>query len=318
VSSSRKNIVIIGGGNGTSVLISSLKHDFDTRAIVSMADDGGSTGRLRKELGTSAVGDIRQCLVALTDSEASKKLFSYRYGSGELKGHSFGNIFLTTIENSTGSLYKAIDRAMDILEVNNGKVMPVTDSKLNLVMNYKGQKTEGVYKIANTKVDGKNADFKLNPSDAALSDRAKRCIEKADLIIIAPGNFYCSIIPALIVKGMGDALSKSSAKKVLVANLANFKNHTAGYTVGDYLAEISRVTNNNLIDIVLANDNLNLGTGDEAVDITGRIPVEMIKDNLVSDDKLKPDPNDKIANLRSSVSHDKNKLNKLITQILRS
>ncbi|MEX2014861.1 MAG: 2-phospho-L-lactate transferase CofD family protein, partial [Candidatus Saccharimonadales bacterium] len=162
------------------------------------------------------------------------------------------------------------------------------------------------------------ADFELDPPTAKLSQKAREHIEKADLIIIAPGNFYCSIIPALIVEGMSDALSVSSAKKVLVTNIANFQNHTRGYTVGDYLAEISRITHGDYIDTVLTNNNLNLGTNDAAVITASPHPIEMIQGNLVSNDKQKPDPNDKIAGLRSNVKHDKDKLNKLITQILRS
>jgi uncharacterized cofD-like protein len=318
VSSGKKKIVIIGGGNGSSMLISSLKDDFEVAAIVSMADDGGSTGRLRKELGTSAVGDIRQCLVALADSEYSKKLFSHRFSQGELEGHSFGNLFLASIEKATGSLYKAIEQAKNILEIKTGKVVPVTDDKPELEITGEDLKIKGVYEIANTKIAGKKAKFSLSPSKTSLSIKAEESIGEADLIIIAPGNFYCSIIPALIVGGMGDTLSKSPAKKVLVANLANFQNHTKGYGASDYFAEIARLTGINFIDTAIINNNPDLGTEDEAID-PGPLPgIEIIEENLVSNEKLEPDPNDKIALLRSKVRHDESKLNKIITQILRS
>lgn len=320
MSSTKKKIVIIGGGNGSSVLISSLKDDFDVSALVSMADDGGSTGRLREEQNVSAVGDIRQCLVAFSDSESSKNLFSYRFDNGELEGHSFGNIFLTTIEKATGSLYKAIDQAKNVLDIKNGETIPVTDDKPDLGMTYKQEEVTGVYKIANTEIKGKDAKFRLAPPDSKLSKKAREYIEKADLIIIAPGNFYCSIMPALIVEEMSDVLESSKAKKVLISNLVNFSNHTEGFDTNDYLSEINRIAGLGSLDILIANNNYDIGNDEQAVKISKEDykNIQTIKDNLVSNEKSKADPNDKIARLRSKVSHDKNTLNKIITQILRS
>jgi uncharacterized cofD-like protein len=320
VSSAKKNIVVIGGGNGSSVLISSLKDDFDVTAIVSMADDGGSTGRLRKELGTSAVGDIRQCLVAFASSADSKNLFSYRFSSGGLQGHSFGNIFLTTVEQATGSLYKAIDQAKNVLNINNGEIIPVTDRKPHLEMTHGKEEFAGVYKIANTKIKGMDAKFRLRPSDSELSQEANEHIEKADLIIIAPGNFYCSIIPALMVKGMREALERSKAKKVFISNLVNFSNHTEGFDTSDYLSEINRISRIQSLDVLISNSNYDIGTDDQAIKIAkeGHRNIQIIQDDLVSSERSKADPNDKISQLRSKVSHNKNSLNKIITHILRS
>ncbi len=301
------------------MLISSLKDDFEVYALVSMADDGGSTGRLRKELGTSAVGDIRQCLVAFTNSKTSKNLFSYRFGEGELEGHSFGNLFLATIENSSGNLYKAIDQARNILDIKEGDVVPLTDDKPNLEITHKNQHIRGVYKIANTNIESKHTEFNLDPPDSRISKKATEYIEKADLVIISPGNFYCSIIPALITFGLADALVRSKAKKVFISNLVNFPNHTRGYGTDDYLSEISRITRAEFIDILVANDNYNL-SGEDAVKTNkpAKKDVVVIEDNLVSDEKNEVDPNDQIAALRSKVTHDKIRLNKIITQILRS
>lgn len=319
MSSAKKQVVVIGGGNGSSAVISALKDDFKVSAIVSMADDGGSTGRLRSEYDVSAVGDIRQCLVAFTDSSESKKLFSYRFSDGELEGHSFGNMFLATIEKSSGSLYKAIDQAKSVLDIKTGEVIPVTNDKPGLIMNYKGDIVRGVYKIANTKIEGKKADFKLTPPTAKISDKAREIIKTADLIVIAPGNFYCSIIPALLADGLVNALTESKAKKVFVSNLANFSNHTKGYTISDCLSEINRLTKIESTDILIANNNYDLG-GEEAVklDVSTNKNIRIIEDDLVSGEKSKTDPNDKIARLRSKISHDKIKLNKIFTQIIRS
>lgn len=318
----KKHIVVMGGGNGSSVVISSLKDNFNLSAIVSMADDGGSTGRLRKELGTSAVGDIRQCLVAFADSEYAKDLFSYRFSDGELEGHSFGNLFLTTIEKSTGSLYKAIAQAKNILEIKNGDVIPVTDDNPELVMDYGGGTVRGVYQIANTNIEGKKAEFRLEPSTAKLSKKAEEAIGKADLIIVAPGNFYCSVLPALIVGGVVDCISKSRAQKIFISNLVNFDNHTKGFNAKDYLAEACRVlkANNRFIDILVANDNEQIEGNEKLVlaDDSAFLDTEIIKADLVSHTKIKPNPNDKISRLRSKVMHDEKTLNKIITQILRS
>lgn len=315
-----KRIAIIGGGNGSGVVISSLKDDFDVSAITSMADNGGSTGRLRKELGVSAVGDIRQCLVAFADSENSKNLFSYRFTNGNLKGHSFGNIFLSTIEKATDNLYKAIHQAKNVLDIKNGQIIPITDDKPNLVMAYNGMDVRGVYEIANTEIEGKEAKFKLDPSSAKISGSAMKCIEKADLIIIAPGNFYCSIIPPLITAGVINSIIKSNAKKILISNLVNFSNHTKNFTAADYISEIYRIAKVEFIDILISNNNYDVGTDDEVVKLgnLGYSNIKIIEDDLVSNEKSNVDPNDKIAQIRSKVNHDKKRLNKIITQILRS
>lgn len=301
-------------------MISALKNDFEVTALVSMADDGGSTGRLRKKQGTSAVGDIRQCLVAFADSENSKNLFSYRFGGGALEGHSFGNIFLTTIEKSTGDLYKAIDQAKHVLDIKTGNVVPITDDKPYLTMEYDRKTVQGVYKIANTKIKGKEADFKLDPHTTTLSTEAKKQIEVADLLIIAPGNFYCSIMPALITKGLASSLSKSKAQKIMVSNLVNFSNHTKGFTATDYISEIERLVSEDIIDLVIANNNYLVAEDEEAVRLekSDKQKAKILEEDLVSSESPKTDPNDKIAAIRSNTLHDKAKLNKIITQILKS
>ena len=312
-----KKVVVIGGGNGNSTVISSLKNDFDVTAITSMADNGGSTGRLRKEQDSSAVGDIRQCLVALSGSEQSRNLFSYRFKEGELKGHSFGNLFLSSIEKATGDIYTAIAQAKNVLDIDVGDVVPITDDKPQLTLEHKAKRIRGVYEIANTKIDGKDSKFSLEPS-SILSKRAKESIGRADLIIIAPGNFYCSIIPALIVNGLAEALLKSSAKKVFIGNLVNFANHTRGFNAEDYLNEMFRLTKIKA-DILVQNNNYDIQTDDEPVRLNQlNDDLQIIQRNLVSPKISKPNPGDKIAALRSKVSHDTDALSTIITQILRS
>lgn len=314
-----KNIVVIGGGNGTATIMSSLSDSgAKLTALLSMADDGGSTGRLRKELGVSAVGDIRQCLAALCKQESSQDLFSYRFGEGNLEGHSFGNIFLTSAEQKTGSLYKAIDIAKNILNVQD-EILPITDDEPYLYANVGGKEIEGVYNIAQQKLDLVSAELNLRPK-SKIADQAKESILKADLVVIAPGNFYCSVLPALIVEGVYETLKKSLAKKVMFTNLVNFKNHCDGFKISDYISETDRLVGKNFLDIIIANNEIDKTMNEQFVlaDTENVKSIETINEALLSPEKIQPDPNDKIAQVRSNVRHDKTKLHTIITQILRS
>lgn len=310
----RVRVVVIGGGNGTGVVLSSLKEtDTELSAIVSMADDGGSTGMLRDELNASAVGDIQQCLVALTENISNKNLFKYRFSEGTLDGHSFGNMFLTSAEKATGSLYKAIGIARNLLDVD-ANIVPVTDDKPYLIAKTGKQTIKGVYSFANTQVDGKKVNLDLSPH-SDVSDAAESLIKDADIIIIAPGNFYCSILPALIVEGVVSAINQSKAKKVFVSNLINFQNHTANYKVEDYLAELERIAGLKDFDYVICNDRQELlDVNYVKVNEDNNIK-NLILEDLVSKEKTIIDPNDRIAHIRSSIKHDKAKLNKIFIQI---
>lgn len=247
-------IAVIGGGTGSFTLLSSLKdYTRHITALVNMADDGGSTGQLRDELGALPPGDIRQCLVALSDSERLRDLFNYRFEGGSLEGHAFGNLFLSALEKMTGNFAEAVETAADVLNIT-GEVYPVTLDKVTLVMRQSdGKVTEGEFQIGHADFgDYTRPDMELRPQ-AALNPAAREALMNADLVVIAPGNVYGSLAPALIVPGMSEALNATTAKKVYVCNLVTKPGQTDGFDVCDFAAEIERFSQVKL-DYVLYND----------------------------------------------------------------
>lgn len=299
--------VVIGGGNGTSTLLGGLKDSADVTAIVSMADDGGSTGRLRRELDVSAAGDVRQCLVALSDKPDLQKIFSYRFDAGSLEGHSMGNIFLAAAERTTGNFEAAIETAEKVLGVR-GKVLPVTTDKVNLVAEQNDKEVTGVYEIAQTELHRPNV--RLEPT-ASLLPAARKAISEADFVVIAPGNLYGSIAPALVVDGMREALEQTAGKVVYVCNLVNGGKHTAGFKVHDYAQEIERFIGAPALDYVLYNNaalesNVREGespvTADESELQSAHYKAVDLP--LVDQKPARLDPSDKIAHVRSLVRHD--------------
>lgn len=247
-------IVVIGGGTGSYTLLKELKnYSQDITAIVTMADDGGSTGQLRDEYGVLPPGDVRQCLVALSNStEQMRNLFNYRFGDGSLNGHSFGNVFLTAVEKMTDDFGQAIKLAGKVLNIT-GRVLPMTLDNTQLVMLDKNDELIGQYLIGQTRFKGKGRpDFRLEPH-AWINPEAKLAIIEADMVVIAPGNFYGSLVPAIIVDGAAVALQKTKAKVVQVVNLVTKPGQTDGWTVSDYVNEIERFAGKGVIDYVLYN-----------------------------------------------------------------
>lgn len=246
-------IAVIGGGTGSFTLLSALKeHTNQIAALVNMADDGGSTGVLRDELGALPPGDIRQCLVALSNSPKVRDLFNYRFDNGSLKGHAFGNLFLTALEKMTGNFAEGIELASEVLNIT-GTVEPITLSNIKLAMkNQLGEVVRGEFEIAQSDFMGHRPQFWLEP-EATASPRALRAIEVADMVIIAPGNLYGSLAPALIVPGIGEALARSKAMKVYVCNLVTKPGQTDGYKVHDYADEIERLAGHPFLDAVIYN-----------------------------------------------------------------
>ena len=240
---SNKKIVVIGGGTGTFTVLSGLKHyPVDLTAIVTMADDGGSTGVLRDEFGVLPPGDLRQCLVALSDADmVMRKLFNHRFDRGTLKGHNFGNIFISTLERVTGSLDKALDVAGNILNIR-GRVIPVTLSKVHLIAELKnGKVIEGESALSDYQLVSRFGIKRiyLKPK-ATANPKAIKAIKEADLIVVGPGNLYASLIPNFLVSGIGKAVIASRAKKIYIANLMNKHGHTDDFIVSDYLHTLER------------------------------------------------------------------------------
>lgn len=246
------NIVVIGGGTGSFTLLSGLKH-YTRRitALVNMADDGGSTGQLRDELGVLPPGDVRQCLVALSDNEKVRDLFNYRFDDGALKGHAFGNLFLTALEKMSGNFADAVELASEVLNIT-GTVEPITLSNVTLCAEGKnGQTVSGEYTIAHDELADRPRIW-LEP-EALANPRAIDAINHADIVVIAPGNLYGSLGPALVVPGIGEALSTTSAKCVYVANLVTKPGPTQGFRVHDFADELQRIAGFNFLDQVIFN-----------------------------------------------------------------
>ncbi len=249
------HIVVIGGGTGSFTLLSGLKaYSKNITAIVNMADDGGSTGQLRDEFGVLPPGDVRQCLVALSDSPKMRDLFNYRFEEGTFKGHAFGNIFLTALEKMTGSFAEAVDLADEVLNVK-GRVVPVTLDNVHLLMRQrKGKDIIGEYKIGNMRfaMHEQRPVLELSPS-THINAEANDAIKHADIVVIAPGNIYGSLAPALLVNGMQGALKNTKAKIVYVCNLVTKPGQTDGFMVHDFADEIERFVGEQVLDIVLYN-----------------------------------------------------------------
>lgn len=250
------NVVVIGGGTGSFTLLSSLKQHTDSlTALVSMADDGGSTGVLRDELGTLPPGDIRQCLVALSDSPKLRDLFDYRFSEGSFKGHAIGNVLLSALEKMTGNFNEAIDTAAEILRIK-GRVLPVTLDNVRLKMEWSEAsvilKGERVIDAELFEHDPRRAILSLVPK-ARVNPAAIRAIKSADLIVVAPGDVYTSLGALLVVDGIGDALCQTQAPVMYVCNLVTKKGQTEDFTVSDHVDELERLAGCHCIDYVLYN-----------------------------------------------------------------
>lgn len=251
-----KKVVVIGGGTGTFTVLSGLKgYSFDLTAIVTMADDGGSTGRLRDELGVLPPGDLRQCLVALSDEDTvMRRLFNHRFEKGDLSGHSFGNIFISTLEQVTGSLDHALDLVGDILKIR-GRVIPVTLDKVQLIAELKnGKQLIGESALTDYQLVSRFGIKKLHLTPKAKANpKALQAIAEADMIVVGPGNLYSSLIPNLLVDGVSTAIARSKAKKVYITNLMNKSGHTDDFVVSDYVKTLEAIAKRPLFDVVIYN-----------------------------------------------------------------
>lgn len=252
----QKKIVTIGGGTGTYVVLSALKHfDFDLSAIVSMCDDGGSTGRLRDDYGVLPPGDIRRSLIALSAaSKPLRRLFDFRFENGAFEGHNFGNLFLTALEKNEGSFYRAVQTAAELLNVK-GQVIPVTLSNVRLQAELEnGEMISGETNIDIPKHDPTLRIKKIFLRPAAKPNRdALKAIQEANLIVIGPGDLYTSIIPNLLVTGIARAMRYARARKVYICNLMTKNGETNGFSVVDFLKTMESYLGADVINDVLVN-----------------------------------------------------------------
>jgi len=245
-------IVVIGGGTGLSTLLRGLKvYSANITAIVTVADDGGSSGRLRREIGVLPPGDIRNCLTALADEEKLlTELFRYRFRAGDgLVGHSFGNLFITAMSEVTGDLEQAITASSKVLAIR-GKVLPATLSDVCLWAELAdGRRIEGESQI--TEANGKIVKIGCIPPDPPALPKAVQAIKEADYIIIGPGSLYTSIIPNLLVPGIADAIAKKQVPCIYVCNMMTQPGETQGYTVSDHILAIDKACGRQLFNAVL-------------------------------------------------------------------
>ena len=247
-------IVAIGGGTGLPVVLEGLKHAFFSElhavhperdrdrltAIVTVADDGGSSGRLRQTYGVLPPGDVRNCLLALADSNSTlAALFNYRFDGGdEVGGHSLGNLILTALSGLEKDFSKAIERGGEILGVR-GRVLPSTTEDIRLRAEFAdGTSIEGESRISSVPQTIRRVS--IEPADAAPSADVVQAISQADVVVIGPGSLYTSLIPVLLVRGLREAIERSGARVVLVMNLTTEPGETDGYTAADHLIAIRR------------------------------------------------------------------------------
>lgn len=250
------NVVVVGGGTGSFTVLNGLKTRTDSlTALVSMADDGGSTGVLRDELGTLPPGDIRQCLVALSDSPRLRDLFNYRFEEGTFQGHALGNVLLSALEKMTGSFSEAVETASEILRIS-GKVVPVTLDNVRLKMEWPGASVilhgERVIDAEYFEHDPRKAQLSLVPAPS-INPIALEAIKNADMIVVAPGDIYTSLGALLVIDGVAAALRNANAPVVYVCNLVTKKGQTEGFSVSAHADELERLAGGSFIDYVLYN-----------------------------------------------------------------
>lgn len=247
-------VVAIGGGTGLSSLLRGLKtYTSNLSAIVTVADDGGSSGRLRDEYRILPPGDFRQCLIALADAEPlMKQLFDHRFKEGSLDGHAFGNLFIMAMADVTGNFEQAVRESGKVLAVK-GTILPSTLQDVTLVASINGRSVEGESQIP--KENQPISHVFLKPDGVQVNPEAAQAILNAELIIVGPGSLYTSILPNLLVEGMVEAIKASPALKLYICNLAAQRGETEGYGVDDYLRVIREHVGANLFDFVLVNSN---------------------------------------------------------------
>lgn len=251
-------IVVVGGGTGLSTMLRGLKHyTSNITAIVTVADDGGGSGVLREELGILPPGDIRNCILALADTEpVMEELLQYRFTDGMLKGQSFGNLFLAAMNGISDSFEGAIKKMSDVLAVT-GQVLPVTLADIKLFAELEnGVIIEGESKISKRE-QYKEVPIKrvyIEPSKALPLDEAITAIDEADAIVLGPGSLYTSIIPNLLVDKIAGHIEGSDALKIYVSNIMTQPGETTGYSVCDHIDAIQKYGKDRMIDYVIINN----------------------------------------------------------------
>jgi uncharacterized cofD-like protein len=252
-------IVAIGGGTGLSSLLKGLKNYTEyITAIVTVGDDGGSSGQLRKDYNMPPPGDIRNCIVALADDELMMaELMQYRFASGSLKGHSLGNVIIAAMTDVEGSFVAAIEKLSDFLAIK-GKVLPVTENlvKLKATLN-DGTTIVGESAIPFFQLQNGNEIKKVEliPNNVIAYKEAVDAVYEADAVVIGPGSLYTSLIPNLLVEGMVEAIANTKAKKIYVANIMTQPGETTGYNLSMHINALEQYLGKDVLDIIIEDNS---------------------------------------------------------------
>jgi uncharacterized cofD-like protein len=258
-------VVSLGGGNGLSALLASLRQvgrylpdgrDIDITAVVTVSDDGGSSGRLRREFGLLPPGDIRNCMVALSEDGALlSRLFQYRFDAGRgLKGHSFGNLFLTALTAITGDFAEAVRKSSEVLNME-GQIYPATPADVSLEAELEnGRIVRGETKISRSRSPIRK--IRVTPAGARPLSQTLQAIEQADLITLGPGSLFTSVIPNLLVRGIPRALRQSKALKVYFLNLMTQPGETTGFRASDHIEALTRHAGGPFLDVAVASNSV--------------------------------------------------------------
>lgn len=325
-----KKITLIGGGTGTFVVLSALKnYPLDLGVIVSMMDSGGSTGRLRDQLGVLPPGDLRQCLVALSEAPLLwRKLFLYRFENGDLAGHNFGNLFLSALEKVSKNYDEVIEMASFVLKTK-GHVIPVTYDKTHLVVKYaNGKRLKGEGNIdKNTAEKSRIVESYLEPA-AKPNLRATNRLLESNFIIVGPGDMYASTLTPLLVEGLKKAAATSKAKMIYIMNLMTKSGQTTNYKASDHVEDVAKYFGR-LPDIVVINNGTIPTNVIKWYQAYQEHPVEddlvssgykgkIVKSDLIDRTVYPKAKNDKFVSpqVRSILRHDQKKLGLLLEKLI--
>lgn len=326
MSKKRKHIVVIGGGTGTSVLLSGLKkYPVELSAIITTADDGSSSGVLRKEFNMIPPGDIRQCLIAL-----AKGNFNYlndRFHEGFLHGHTLGNLLITLFYQKNNDFQQAIDQLLQLVGAE-GSLIPMTLRPVTLIATLQDNaKLEGEHAVTTSKaIYHKLKKLSLTPPSIRANPRAIKAIREADLIVVGPGNLYSSVLPNLLVPDIRKAIGASAAKKCYVANLFTQVGHTDNFSVHDFIATLKKYLGSDIFDAVIYNttslDPILIKKHADAIGSPVHILPETKKDkrfigrSLVSTTVRRSGSADPIAKIRNPFLHDPHKLARAVMELV--
>jgi len=321
-----KKVVVIGGGTGIYPVTSALKHlNVSVSTIITVSDNGGSTGRIRDEFGFQPVGDLRQSLAALAESDGQewiRKLLLYRFDRGNgLKGHNLGNLILTALQDMTGSTEEALQKATAIFRLE-GTVIPATTANVDLKIVYQdGSEAIGEDTLDQSSNNAKKIDHVELTPPAQLNPRAATAIEEADFIIIGPGDFYGSLLPALIPTGVAEAFSKSKAEVIYIMNLMTRATQTKDMTASDHVTGIEHIIQEPVSTVLVNNQQIEPAILEQYA-AHGEFPVEddisndarLLRAEILSDDSYIK-PKDDTAH-RSVLRHDSKKMIPILSAII--